>query len=97
MNEYVEAGKKMYLNFKEALKDSKSIKEAADKCDYELYHFDEWLEAPDEVIVNMNLTEEALIGVVVNVNYITGEMELQSHCEIVDPETDDWDGEKYQF
>lgn len=98
MKEYVEKGREMFFKFKKALKESKSIQEASDKCGFEMYAFDEWLESlSNEVEVNLNLTGEEIISVIVAVNYLNGRLSMNANCEIIDLETDDWDGEVYYF
>lgn len=98
MKEYVKKGREMFFKFKEALNESKSIQEAAKNCGYEMVPYDSWVEhCENEVVVNMNLTGESIISIMVAVNYLNGRLSMNSNCEIVDPETDDWDGEVYYF
>lgn len=98
MKEYVEKGREMFFKFKNALKESRSIQEAADKCEYEYYGWDSCFEGEDEVIVQLNLSSiDATINVEVAVDYMKCKNYLYGKCEIVDPETDDWDGEVYYF
>lgn len=98
MKEYLEKGREMFFKFKEALKESRSIWEASGKCGFYAYAYDSWLESlNDEVEVNLNLTGEAIISVIVSVNYLTGRLAMNANCEVVDPETGDWDGEVYYF
>ena len=97
MKEYVKKGREMFFKFKEALKESKSIQEAAEKCDFEFNDWDSCFEGT-EVIVQLNLTEgDTTINVEVAVDYLSCENYLYDKCEVVDPETDDWDGEVYFF
>lgn len=98
MKEYVKKGREMFFKFKNALKESKSIQEAADMCEYECYDWDSCFEGEDEVIVQLNLIDgDMTINVEVAVNYLKCENYIYDKCEVVDPETGDWDGEVYFF
>lgn len=98
MKQYVEEAKVMYKNFEKALANATSIADAAKECEYESYCYDSWLyQTFNEVEVSINLTGEQIIAVTVCVDYMTGELHLRGDCEVVNPETDDWDGEVYTF
>ena len=98
MKKYVKNGKEMFETFEKALKESSSIKEAADKCEYELYCYDSFKgNCKTETTACINLSGDTTIAVMVDVDFITGKLYLHSHCEIVNPETNDWDGEVYDF
>lgn len=98
MKEYVEKGREMFFKFKNALKESRSIQEASEKCNFEYNDWDSCFEGYDKVIVQLNLTEgDTTINVEVAVDYLRCKSYLFDKCEIVDPETGDWDGEVYFF
>lgn len=99
MKEYVEKGKKLYHSFQSVLKEANSVKQAAEMCDCEVYVYEADVDTTEqEFFLDVNLTQgDTTIGTTIVVKYMTNEMWLAHNCEIINPETGDWNGEVYYF
>lgn len=98
MKEYVEKGREMWKDWKKVAEQHLNIEDAGTQCGFDMYIWEEGEVDYDrhEYLMEINLTDHrGTINVLVARNGWTGGIYVYPFYQVVNPETDDWDGEKY--